>query len=202
MAASNHLWGCWSLCFDASKTGCKVYCLELWNSLQDTLRLCCNLVWKYEVSHWFYSYKSRFGRVLKGPFGPSTGIPGQDQRSVLLFLLVVTCLNSSFKSSVIKIHNFSQPLLGNMKTWREFLFPTGKCESFSNERVCNHSCGNMEFKLTSYQPETHLEPRVYLPNYSPMFIDLSGKFCLNDRILAAIPVSPTCCIGLPQVWLK
>lgn len=198
MAAPNQLWGGWSLCFDASKPECKVCCLELPNSLHNTLRSSCNLVWKYEVSHWSYSHKSRFGRVLERPFIPCR-YPRAGSGSVVLSLLVVTCLNSSYKSSAVKMHNFSQPLLGNVKTWRESLSRTGKCESFSKDRDSNYSWGNLEFKLTSYQPETQLEPRVYLPNDSLRFTDLSDKFCWNDRMLAAISVIPTCCIGLPQV---
>lgn len=143
--------------------------------------------------------KVGLGEFSRGHLVPP-GTLGQGQGSVLLSLLVVTCLNSSSKSSaIIKMHGFSQPLLGNVKTRRESLSHAGKCESFSNERDSNHSCGNLEFKLTSYQPETHLEPRVYLPNDSLRFTDLSDNFCWNDRILAAIPVIPTCCIGLPQV---
>lgn len=130
---------------------------------QNTLRSSFNLVWKYEIGHWSYSHKSRFGNVLKRPFSSPTlfpDTPGQDQRWVLLFLLAVTCLKTSYRSLVIKIHNFFQPLLRNVKTQRESLLWWWKCESSSNERDGNHSCGNLELKFTSYQPETHLEPEV------------------------------------------
>lgn len=59
--------------------------------------------------------------------------------------------------------------------------------------------GNVKTLLTSYKPQTHVEPKEYLPSDSLRFTDLSDKFCGANRILAAIPVIPTCCIGLSQV---
>lgn len=133
-----------------------MHCLGLSNSLHNTLRSSCNLYESVKVVSDLLVIKvglGEFSRAHLDPPGPS----GQEQWSALLPLLVVTCVNSFYKSSALKIHNLSQPLLGNVKTRRQSLSHAGKYESFSNERESNHSCGNLEFKLTGYQPETHEE---------------------------------------------
>lgn len=114
--------------------------------------------------------KVGLGEFSRGP-SASPGAPGQDQGSVLLPLLIVSYLSVLFLQVL----------------------------SHKDAQLFSAFVGNVKTLLTSYKPQTHMEPIVYLPSDSLRFTDLSDKFCGANRILAAIPVIPTCCIGLSQV---
>lgn len=108
--------------------------------------------------------KVGLGVYLRGHL-VSTGTPRPGSWSPLLSSLGVTCLNSSYNFSKDSITFLS--ICWEMVRCRGSLSKsyTRKCESFINLSNHNNSQGSFEFKLSSFEPETHLKTRLYLLYY-------------------------------------